>query len=105
MSAPSLGTRRSTVIVANYRVNVALERDRIVLHASGHLDIRASRHLLELARVAVERLARPVQIDLEGVCSSTPGGAKLVAPRELQRLSGMISVRTPPALRQRASVP
>ncbi len=102
---PSLGTRRSTVIVADYRVSVALERGRIVLQASGHLDARASRHLLELARVAVERLARPVQIDLEGVRSSTPGGAKLVAPRELQRLSGMVSVRTPPALGQRASAP
>jgi len=90
--------------VANYRISVVFEDGRLVLQPSGHLDTRASRHLLELARVAVERLARPVHIDLEGVRSSTPGGAKLVAPRELQRLSGMISVRTPPALRQRASV-
>ncbi|MDQ3943763.1 MAG: hypothetical protein M3357_01120, partial [Actinomycetota bacterium] len=60
---------------------MAMERDRIVLQASGHLDTRASRHILELARVAVERLARPVQIDLEGVRSSTPCAAKLVAPR------------------------
>jgi hypothetical protein len=95
--------RRLTVIVADYQVKVALEHDRIVLQASGHLDVRAGRHLLELARVAVERLARPVQIDLDGVCSSTPGGASLVTPQKLQRLSGMISVRTPPRpLRRRA---
>ena len=82
-------------MVARYQVNVAMERDQVVLEASGHLDARAGKHLLELARIAVERLARPVQIDLDGVSSSTPGGARLVAPRELQRLPGMISVRTP----------
>jgi hypothetical protein len=83
------------VIVADYEVNVAFERDRIVLQATGHLDARAGQHLRELACIAVERLARPVQIDLAGVRSSTPGGAKLVTARELQRLSGMISLRTP----------
>ena len=79
--------------MAGYQVKVALEQDKVILEASGHLDVHAGRHLLELARLAVERLARPVQIDLDGVRSSTPGGAKLIAPRELQRLPGMISVR------------
>lgn len=82
--------------MANYQVNVALENNKVVLCASGHLDVDAGRHILELARLAVERLARPVQIDLDGVRSSTPGGAKLIAPRELQRLPGMISVRRQP---------
>lgn len=77
----------------DYRVSVALERDQVVLQVSGHLDARAGRHIVELARLVVERLERPVQIDLDGVRSSTPGGASLVAPRELQRLSGMVSVR------------
>lgn len=77
----------------DYRVSVALERDHVVLQVSGHLDARAGRHIVELARLVVERLERPVQIDLDGVRSSTPGGASLVAPRELQRLSGMVSVR------------
>ena len=39
--------------MADYQVNVALERDGVVLQASGHLDVRAVRHLLEVARIAV----------------------------------------------------
>ena len=81
--------------MADYQVNVALERDRIVLQASGHLDVRAGRHILEVARIAADRLACPVQIDLEGVRSSTPGGSQLLSARALQRLPGMISLRTP----------
>lgn len=82
--------------MASYQVNVAVKQDTVILCASGHLDVDAGRHLLELARLAVERLARPVQIDLDGVRSSTPGGAKLVTARELRRLPGMISVRRHP---------
>ncbi|MGH9042957.1 MAG: hypothetical protein ACRDZ3_22315 [Acidimicrobiia bacterium] len=85
---------------------MAFERDHIVLQARGHLDTRAGRHLLELARVAAQRLARPVHIDLAGVGSSTPGGAHLVTARELQRLPGMISLRTPlPKRPPRVSTP
>lgn len=82
--------------MADYQVNVVMERDQVILEASGHLDARAGRHILELAQVAVERLARSVRIDLHGVRSSTPGGARLVAPKELQRLPGRISVRPHP---------
>lgn len=74
--------------MADYEVHVAADDHGIVLEVEGDLDVRAGRHVLELARVAVESLRRTVRIDVAGVRSWTPGGAKLLSPRELQRVGG-----------------
>jgi hypothetical protein len=78
--------------VARYRVNVAAQHDTIVLGASGHLDAGAGRHLLELARIAINVFRRAVRIDLAAVHSCTPGGARLLAHPELARLPGAVAV-------------
>lgn len=78
----------------SYQVSVATEHDTITLRPTGHLDVPAGRHLLEMARLATGGLRAAVLIDLVGVRSTTPGLSRLFAPRELSRL-GMVSVRWP----------
>jgi len=80
--------------MANYEVRVAADDHGIVLAVEGDLDAPAGRHLLELARVAAHSLRRAVCIDIGGVSSCTPGVARLLSPRELQRLGGGRQIRT-----------
>lgn len=77
----------------SYQVRMETSREAIVLRVRGHLDVPAGRHLPEMACLAVAGLRRAVLIDLGRIRSSTPGVSRLLAPKELDRLPGTVTVR------------